>query len=179
MSAAKATAGVSAKQRAANQANAEESTGPRTTAGKTRSAKNATTHGIYARPTPVPGGEFAEDADAIDAFTQEIVDSLAPRNGLERMAATRVATALLHAARLDRYSALQIARCSRLGLLDTFEALSSDAALLDDETAAGRLITDGLERISVLDARVGRELERALTIYSRVQDLTIADGDEA
>ena len=87
MSAAKATAGVSAKQRAANQANAEESTGPRTTAGKTRSAKNATTHGIYARPTPVPGGEFAEDSDEIDAFTQQIVDSLVPRNGLERMVA--------------------------------------------------------------------------------------------
>ena len=168
---------VSAKQQAANRKNAKKSTGPCTAQGTARSAKNAMTHGIYARPTPVPGGEFAEDPDEIEAFTEEVVEGLAPRNGLERMLATRVATALLHAARLDRYSALQIAKHSRVGLLDRANASSLNREQTDAETAAANVISSSLERVSILDARVGRELERALTIYKTTRK--ILSGDDA
>jgi hypothetical protein len=42
-------AGVSPEQRAANQANALHSTGPRTQAGKDRASRNAVTHGLQGR----------------------------------------------------------------------------------------------------------------------------------
>lgn len=171
MSTGKKTKPTSPKQHAANQRNAEKSTGPRSEAGKARSSKNAMTHGIYAHPTPIPAGEFAEDPTEIAAFTRDVVDGLDPRNGFERMLATRVATALLHAARLDRYSALQIAKSSKVGVL----ALMNSSTLLPDpveaEVAAEQVISRSLERISQLDARVGRELERSLAIYKRAREI--------
>jgi hypothetical protein len=44
-------------KRASNARNARRSTGPRTEAGRARSAQNARKHGLYARAPVVPGGE--------------------------------------------------------------------------------------------------------------------------
>ena len=70
---------LSEKQLAANQANAQKSTGPRTEAGKKRSALNATRHGLSGQVVVLP----QEDLAAYKAFSQGIVDSFAPKDPRE------------------------------------------------------------------------------------------------
>lgn len=136
---------------------------------------NATTHGIYAHPTAIPGGEFAENSDDVAEFTRQVVEDLRPTSEFERLLATRVAATLLHAARLDRYAALQIARSSRLGIIEQVAQASLGHGEFHAEIAAEKIVTTSLERIYQLDARVGRELERSLATYTRARKILVAD----
>ncbi len=65
----------------ANRANARKSTGPRTAAGRRRSAMNAVTHGIFCRDAVLPGEHTAEYV----AFRNLLLDSpgLRPQSALE------------------------------------------------------------------------------------------------
>ena len=51
---------TSSAQLAANAANAQHSTGPRTSEGKNRSSQNASKHGLTAREVVIPPGEQEE-----------------------------------------------------------------------------------------------------------------------
>ena len=89
------------KQLAANRANAARSTGPRTPAGKTRSAQNARKHGFA-------GSDFAivkiEDRDAVDRLRADLITVYQPINSQELFAIERMALAqhtLLRLARLE------------------------------------------------------------------------------
>ena len=62
---------VSARKLAANRANAQRSTGPRTAAGKARAAGNALVHGVLSRRVVLPGedpAEFVAFADSWRAY---------------------------------------------------------------------------------------------------------------
>jgi hypothetical protein len=61
-------------QISANRRNALRSTGPRTQAGRTRSAMNATMSGIYAKSEIIPG----EDPAELEALKSRMYDSLQP-----------------------------------------------------------------------------------------------------
>ena len=89
------------KQLAANRANAQNSTGPRTQAGKARASQNARKHGFS-------GVDFTivkiEDRDAIDRLRHDLIDVYQPRNSQETFAIERLALAqhnLLRMARLE------------------------------------------------------------------------------
>ncbi len=56
---------ISAAKLAANRANAQKSTGPRTRAGKLRSSQNARRHGLFAPPEPDAEQRIAELARTI------------------------------------------------------------------------------------------------------------------
>jgi len=60
----------------ANRANAEHSTGPRTEAGKAKSARNALRHGVYPMAKLIPG----EDPQELDALTKGMLEDLNPLN---------------------------------------------------------------------------------------------------
>ena len=49
---------VSEKKLAANRLNAQKSTGPKTDEGKAKSARNATTHGLFCRDVVIKGEEI-------------------------------------------------------------------------------------------------------------------------
>jgi hypothetical protein len=85
---------------AANRSNALRSTGPRTSAGKTRSSKNALRHGVYSVLPVVPGLEESEDWATHRAG---ILKSLAPEGTLEESLAERVALCLWRLNRVHRY----------------------------------------------------------------------------
>jgi hypothetical protein len=61
-------------QISANRRNAKLSTGPRTQAGRARSALNATKSGIYAKSEIIPG----EDPAELEALKSRIYDSIQP-----------------------------------------------------------------------------------------------------
>jgi len=92
---------VSARQLAANRANAALSTGPRTPEGKARSSRNARRHGFAA-------SDFAvvrlEDLEAVARLKDDLVAVYQPVNSQELFAIERVALAqhaLLRCARLE------------------------------------------------------------------------------
>ena len=70
----------------ANAQNAQASTGPRTTKGKARSARNALKHGLTAGEVLLP----TEEAGAFNAFSEGLRASLAPVGELESMLAERI-----------------------------------------------------------------------------------------
>ena len=65
----------------ANRANAQKSTGPRTAEGKRISAGNATTHGLFAKNTPV----LEEDQTALQEFAQKIQADLQAQGPTETL----------------------------------------------------------------------------------------------
>ena len=71
---------ATAKQSAASRANAQKSTGPRSTAGKAASRYNALKHGIHAQ-SQIMFDETAEDLAELDA---EVRDQYKPANPTER-----------------------------------------------------------------------------------------------
>ena len=63
---------TSAAQLAANAANSQHSTGPRTEEGKARSSQNASKHGLSGRSVAVAPGEHEEFQQLLADFTAEI-----------------------------------------------------------------------------------------------------------
>lgn len=71
------------KQLIANRKNAQNSTGPRTPAGKHAASKNATKHGLYSRDTVINSANLKESQSEYDEFLQNLVDELAPQGALQ------------------------------------------------------------------------------------------------
>lgn len=77
--------GPTGAQRAANRANAQLSTGPRTKEGKQRSSKNAIKHGLTAEKHLLPD----EKPEEFDQFAIGLWDDLAPVGSFEQLLAKR------------------------------------------------------------------------------------------
>lgn len=77
---------ASTKQRAANRANAQHSTGPKTVQGKARSSANSLRHGLFARETLLKD----EPAELFEAFRDEMLSDLAPLGMREEILADRI-----------------------------------------------------------------------------------------
>jgi hypothetical protein len=92
---------ISEKQRAANRANAQRSTGPRTPEGKARSAQNARKHGFTASTFAIVR---LEELDEVARLKDDLIATYQPVNSQELFAIERIALAqqtLLRAARLE------------------------------------------------------------------------------
>jgi hypothetical protein len=81
---------TSERQKAANQANALRSTGPRTPEGKAIVRLNAIRHGLLARDAVLPG----EDADAFEKLWNEVWTELSPVGPIEELLVERVVNAM-------------------------------------------------------------------------------------
>ena len=78
---------VCTAQRAANRANAQHSTGPRTEAGKQRASLNAVRHGLTGQILLLPAGEL----DQYQAYTTRLIDSYEPVGPQEQDLAQTIA----------------------------------------------------------------------------------------
>ncbi len=132
---------VSARKIVANRLNAQKSTGPRTNLGKTRSRKNATTHGLLAREIVLacpdgPGGskEFIQ-------LLAQLRDELEPAGVLQNWQVQKLATSLWmqslvlrsQMARFQRQNAL-----SKLRLAGRFVLIDLDVASQWEEMRSAR-----------------------------------------
>jgi len=89
---------TSERQKAANQANASHSTGPKTPEGKAAVRFNAIKHGLLARDVVLPG----EDADAFEDLRNQVRSNLSPVGPIEEFLVDQVVNAMWRLQRLAR-----------------------------------------------------------------------------
>lgn len=109
---------VTENQLAANRANAQRSTGPRTPQGKAVARYNAITHGILAHAV-LPEALLPYEAQAdFDRLLHNLVDEWAPATTLEQLLVEQIAVAYWRLARLYRAEAGASARSRDAAELD-------------------------------------------------------------
>jgi hypothetical protein len=131
---------------AANAANAQLSTGPKTEEGKARSSRNAVKHGLTSKQRVIAPGEEEQFADLHDS----LLDQLAPTGALEM----GIFNMIVHAAwNLERFRTLE-AQLSAGGV----------DALLDERTAKA------LDRLQRYASANQRSYYKALKELRTIQD---------
>jgi hypothetical protein len=76
---------VTPRSRAANRANSQRSTGPRTESGKKRSSRNSRTHSIFAAISPSVLKELGEDPAELDRVRESLRKVFQPQDDFEDM----------------------------------------------------------------------------------------------
>jgi hypothetical protein len=110
---------VSPARLAANRANAQRSTGPRTRQGKSASSRNATSHGLFAKHPLLDG----EDPAEYEALKERLVEEFAPASGIEDLLVDDIAGLLW---RLKRLAKVEVALFS-IGTPKAVEMALSEA----------------------------------------------------
>lgn len=134
-------------QTLANQANAANSTGPRTPGGRSRSAVNARTHGLTGRTLIV----HDDEREAFDQLVTALHNDLKPHGALEDQLFDQVLQSSWNLRRMSRNEA---------GLIDA--DLPEDPALVESNA----------KRLQLLDlyrSRAERSLYRAIDALRRLQ----------
>ncbi len=101
------------KQIAANRANAQKSSGPKTEEGRARSSRNACKHGLTGAGFLV----FDEEADEFKEYVTEIWAHYQPENPVEAEAVARYIREGWRLRRADRIEAAAFEARSRIGLI--------------------------------------------------------------
>ena len=117
---------------AANRANAQKSTGPRTEAGKARSRANALKHGLTGAGIALPG----EDAAAIEAMFLQAQEEFAPTTLAGMKLVRDVAALWVRQDRARQYEARALAARARRASIDFDQARSDRADWLLDNIEA-------------------------------------------
>jgi hypothetical protein len=128
---------ISARQRAANERNAQKSTGPSTAEGRARSSRNATTHGLAAREALLE----CEDAQAFTQHMESFANEYRPQTEIEEFYVTQMAEAAWRLRRVRKFESA---------------ALDGSPDPSSDETV------DKLLKLSRYEAAIERSYYRAL-----------------
>jgi hypothetical protein len=133
-------------------------TGPRTAQGKAVAARNATTHGLFARDIVLPS--LGEDPEGYRQITDELTSQLQPRGLLERHYVEKIAAASWRLRRLHRWQA-QIFEDEALTEDERLDRLDK---VLRHETALHRQIDTAVKMLNkdVSQLSKGRARDRAL-----------------
>jgi hypothetical protein len=165
-------------QHQANQKNAARSTGPRTTAGKAASSRNAYKHGGYgSKGVAIPRGLLAEDEAEVAQFLELIITSLAPRDALEAELAQRIAICFLRLRRVSRFEAQSLGAHAP----EHEDTLLAGNPFVDHSTearsaaGAARALEETLDVVTRVEARTSHGLDRALLMYANLQRRDLAE----
>ncbi len=152
---------VDAKTRA-NRENAEESTGPRTPAGREASSKNAVKHGLFAEDLAQHLSE--EQMERYQGFVEGIVKDLHPAGDLELHLAQRIAD-------------IQF----RLEMLRTAEFKIYMGAAIPSPTMEGCLLKtkNPMGLASLYDQRFQRSFSKTLEEFRHAQQLRLDQEKQA
>jgi hypothetical protein len=167
---------TSERQKAANQANALQSTGPKTREGKAVVRLNAIRHGLLARDVVLPG----EDADAFEDLWNQVRADLSPVGPIEEFLVDRVVNTMWRLRRLEGaetelfYSRVHGLKADRLAIkVRSYEKTIGDLARLPThvtDTAAHSEAREALEQ-------AGYERDRDEVLLGRAIDADAKEGD--
>jgi hypothetical protein len=164
---------LSEKQLAANRANAQHSTGPKTESGKKISSLNALRHNLTGQVTAMT----EEDRIAHDKFSAGIIRSLAPEGDLELQFAQRIAT---DSWRLNRASAIED-NLFALGFTDHAEEISTEHPQVHAALTAAKTFQANskyLELLTLYEQRLNRGIEKNLAQLQALQATRKAERQE-
>ena len=145
--------------------NATTATGPRTDDGKRIAARNATTHGLFARDVVLT--HLGEDPQGYEALLAELTAQLSPKNLLERHYTEKIAAASWRLRRLHRWQA-QLFEDPKL---TEDEALSRLDRVMRHETTLHRQIDMSVKMLA-------RELPRLFQDRAREEALDYLGATE-
>jgi hypothetical protein len=149
---------------AANKANAQKSTGPRTEAGKQRSKLNALRHGLTGQTIVLP----TEDHAAYQPHSQSLLDDCRPKGAIE----TQIVQSLIDTSwRINRATAVETNLLS-LGITEMesrIHANHPDAEAALAMALAFREHNRAFANISVHSRRLTRQFERTLALLRQIQ----------
>ncbi len=154
---------LSEKQLAANRANAQLSTGPKSEDGKRISRMNARRHDLTGQVTSMT----PEDRIAHDAFSEALIQAMAPEGAIELQFAQRVAT---DSWRLNRSSAIED-NIFALGF-SAHADRNIDHPEIQAAFAAARTFTaeaKSIELLTLYEQRINRGLQRNLALLQTLQ----------
>ncbi len=155
-------------QIAANQRNAQKSTGPHTTQGKADASQNSLKHGLTANQIVIK----SEDQADFDLHRTQILDELAPSTPIESALADRIVSTLW---RLKRAENFQNRSIDALGTQKTGPLAKFQQALLAKyapDTLTGPEESDpelALGRMLIKDFSNSRVLEKLLMYERRIE----------
>jgi len=149
---------------AANRANSQHSTGPRTDAGKQRSSLNALRHGLTGHTIVMP----QEDLAAYQRRTKRFFDELQPQGAIEEQLVQTLADT---AWRLNRIPALESNLLS-LGMNARSESIDTDHPEAHAALATAQSLEDNIRTLSALslhDHRLTRKFDMTLKQLTALQ----------
>ena len=155
---------LSDKQLAANRANAQLSTGPKSETGRRRSSLNARRHNLTGQVTAMP----EEDRIAHDSFAEALIKSMAPEGALELQLAQRIAT---DSWRLNRATAIED-NIFALGFTDHSGDIDTEHPELHAALTAARTFTreaKSIELLTLYEQRINRSLQKNLALLQQLQ----------
>ena len=155
---------LSDKQLAANRANAQLSSGPRSEDGKRRSSLNARRHNLTGQVTAMT----EEDRIAHDAFSTSFIKAMAPEGALELQLAQRIAT---DSWRLNRASAIED-NIFALGFSDHSGDMDVDHPELHAALTAARTFSreaKSIELLTLYEQRINRSIQKNLALLQQLQ----------
>ncbi len=161
---------TSEKSKAANQANAKQSRGPKSLAGKARSSQNARAHGVLSAGLLLKD----EDPTEYDQLFQALVEDMRPHGTLELIHVERIAAAVWRQRRLIRAESAavafrQAADDTRKMLTDTL-GVSVSSRIPD--AALGPLSDDEIRELGSLSALL-EDLAHLQPIPDSLEDLKV------
>ena len=161
---------LSEKQLAANRANAQRSTGPRSEEGRQRSSLNARRHNLTGQVSAMTD----EDRIAHETFSKALISAMAPEGALELQLAQRVAT---DSWRLNRASAIED-NIFALGLSSHADDGIDHPEIQAAFAAARTFIAEGksIELLTLYEQRLNRSLQKNLAVLQSLQAVRKADA---
>ena len=164
---------TTAAQVDANRRNAKHSTGPRSEEGKARSSQNATKHGFTGRLlVGLNYGPFKNNSEELHDFINDVITELSPQTAQERAEALNIVGLYVRRSRLVELEALALAETTKVKVLPPAEPGGPERMLETDLMKAGANALDAklFDRLPRYEAHLGRELDRSLARYARMQE---------
>lgn len=171
---------ISTAQLDANRRNAQQSTGPRTAAGKARSAQNAVKHGFTGRLlVGLQCGPFADNPAELEKFVQAVLAELAPVTAQERAEALNIVGLYVRRSRLVELEVMALAHATRTRMLPPAEPGGPPRVAEEDLMRAGAaaLGADLFDRLPRYEGHLNRELDKSLARYDRMRNARLQQED--
>jgi hypothetical protein len=172
------TSTLSPRKRRANRRNALKSTGPRTVEGKNRSARNATTHGLFCQHLILPG----ENKRLFHLLREGMIFTLSPQTYVELLLVDRIVSATWKLRRLQEAEATvlhfklhELADAPKRQLEDALPQLANYSSIEAKEIPVALALSaestdeNGLQRLSQYEQRLEGAIHRNLRELERLR----------